>query len=67
LIAINWQEPEEPAARSAVGLKFNKDTIRTIIQNPQAVNPAAQMPALDLPESDIDAIADFLVKQRGGR
>jgi nitric oxide reductase subunit C len=52
-------------ALDSVGLKLDKDTIKKYVVNPQAVNPDATMPAFNLPESDIDAIADFLAKQRG--
>jgi nitric oxide reductase subunit C len=48
-----------------VGLRLGKETIEEIILHPQSVNPNATMPAFDLPQSDVEAIAEFLAKQRG--
>jgi nitric oxide reductase subunit C len=54
-------------ALDSVGLKLDVDGIRNYIQNPMAANPEALMPAPDLPESDAEAIAQFLARQRGER
>jgi nitric oxide reductase subunit C len=48
-----------------VGLRLGEEKIGKIIANPQSVNPNATMPAFDLPQSDVEAVAEFLAKQRG--
>ncbi|OGC95070.1 MAG: hypothetical protein A2W25_04715 [candidate division Zixibacteria bacterium RBG_16_53_22] len=48
-----------------VGLRLGEKTIEEIILSPQSVNPNANMPAFDLPRSDVEAMAEFLAKQRG--
>ena len=48
-----------------VGLRLGEKTIEEIILSPQSVNRNANMPAFDLPRSDVEAMAEFLAKQRG--
>jgi nitric oxide reductase subunit C len=50
-----------------IGLRLELEKIVEIIRDPQSVNPNATMPAFDLSQSDVQAIAEFLVKQRGER
>ena len=50
-----------------VGSRRDNETIKKIIPNPQAVNPQAKMPAFsNLSAENIQALADFLSKQKGG-
>lgn len=50
-----------------VGQRLGEETIGKIILNPESVNPNATMPAFNLSQSDVKAIAEFLAKQRGGQ
>jgi len=52
-------------ALDEIGRIRDKETIKRIILNPQEVNPDAQMPAFDLPQDQIEQIADFLSRQGG--
>ncbi len=50
-----------------VGSRLTLDRIKQQIRNPEALNPDSEMPAYpDLSESDLQALADFLLKQKGG-
>lgn len=50
-----------------VGSKYDAAAIVRYVTDPQAVNPASAMPALkNLSEDELEAIADFLAKQKGG-
>ena len=54
-------------AHDRVGDKYNKETLRRYIANPTSVDPQSEMaPPEDLSADEIDAIADFLAKQKGG-
>lgn len=52
-------------ALDEVGLRLGEEMIEEIIVNPQKVNPNATMPAFDIPQEQVEAIAEFLAKQRG--
>ncbi len=50
-----------------VGSRLTLDRIKQQIRNPEALNPDTEMPAYsDLSENDLQALADFLLKQKGG-
>ncbi|MGQ9472046.1 MAG: c-type cytochrome [Candidatus Aminicenantales bacterium] len=52
-----------------VGLRLSVDQIINAIANPQQLNPDSQMPAYEniLSRAEIEALADFLAKQKGGK
>lgn len=50
-----------------VGSRLTPDRIKKQIRNPEAFNPESDMPAFpDLSENDLQALAAFLGKQKGG-
>lgn len=52
-----------------VGERLSVDQIIKSIANPRQLNPDSQMPAYEdiLPRPQIEALADFLAKQKGGK
>ena len=58
----------EGPALDDVGNRLTLDRIKTQISNPESINPDSEMPAYsDMSEQDLQALAEFLAKQKGGQ
>lgn len=59
---------EAGPALDDVGSRLNIESIKKLIVNPKSVNPNAEMPGFSsLVQGDLESLADFLSKQRGGQ